>query len=159
MSAMTDDGLVEMTWTARCKPDTVWVVKPPLFPFILAAIVFMICGGVIGAALRDSIRWSDYAQPIELSETERSYREAIVETNPNVMILRIVDGAKFDEIKPTPNTIAFASISTFPCEITIPAGYKIRFAPKEKTARFENQENANTVAHEILHCLRGSWHP
>jgi hypothetical protein len=46
-----------------------------------------------------------------------------------------------------------------PCEIFLPTGMGITLYPRTGQARWLSAEHARVVAHEIAHCMFGSWHP
>lgn len=46
-----------------------------------------------------------------------------------------------------------------PCEIWVPTGPIIEATPGLLSAHFEDPEVADALAHEILHCGAGYWHP
>jgi hypothetical protein len=45
------------------------------------------------------------------------------------------------------------------CEITIPDGFIVRGVAELGFASFTDFQLAKTIAHEILHCEAGIWHP
>jgi hypothetical protein len=46
-----------------------------------------------------------------------------------------------------------------PCEIWLPKGALIAGVPAMLSAKFVDPRVANDLAHEILHCSVGGWHP
>ncbi len=47
-----------------------------------------------------------------------------------------------------------------PCRVTVPAdGFEILARPRDGDAQWFDQSMATILAHEVLHCLRGFWHP
>lgn len=45
------------------------------------------------------------------------------------------------------------------CVIEIPSDWVVRFVPSMGYAHFMDEDNSSTLAHEILHCVHGPWHP
>lgn len=59
----------------------------------------------------------------------------------------------------SPHAYAYAYPTTRPCRIVIPTGMQIDAAPSQAEAQWTNRSDGDVLAHEILHCLRGKWHP
>jgi hypothetical protein len=53
----------------------------------------------------------------------------------------------------------FAWLGHPECEITIPSDWVIEAWASRGYARFVDDANSSTLAHELLHCISGSWHP
>lgn len=97
-------------------------------------------------------------EPMPLTNTERHDVPFIVQpTEPLVMRLEIMEAGKFKKENPGDAAIAYPHAS--PCTIVIPSGWMIEAVPEMSFAQWQDDDNGNTLAHEILHCLRGSWHP
>jgi hypothetical protein len=54
---------------------------------------------------------------------------------------------------------AYTVMSASPCTIALPDDFKINFIAESGLAWFNDPETSDSLAHEILHCLHGSWHP
>jgi hypothetical protein len=89
---------------------------------------------------------------------------------PRDMMLRFVDRKEFYDSKLTiatarvngttaKNLAAYTMINDNPCTIVIPLPVSFYVFPQLGKAGFADNEEADTIAHEILHCLYGSWHP
>lgn len=76
---------------------------------------------------------------------------------PMDITLRIVPREEFE--KRYINTAGITQWATRPCVIEIPSDWVVRFAPRMGYAHFMDEDNSNTLAHEILHCVHGPWHP
>ncbi len=97
--------------------------------------------------------------PRELTDNERAQPFIRQPTEPQTIILHIVPPDQFRREIDDERTVAFTSIHRDPCEITIPAGWTIMAIPAKGRAVWEDGSNNETLTHEILHCIRGSWHP
>jgi hypothetical protein len=99
--------------------------------------------------------------PEPFSRAELMADAAHVRVTPGDMTLRVVPRKKFDEdAGPTSLSLAaFTRINDNPCTIVIPEGWQIDAVPSRGEAHFADAYNDSVVAHEILHCLRGTWHP
>ncbi len=97
--------------------------------------------------------------PKELSDQERVQPFIRQATEPQTIVLRIIDPQQFKSEIGDPRTAAFSKSYREPCEITIPAGWIIVAIPSRGIAFWADDRNAVILAHEILHCIRGSWHP
>jgi hypothetical protein len=80
------------------------------------------------------------------------------------MTLTFLPRSEFDvELPPTSasfSTLGFARISHDPCELVIALDdIKIISDPRTGEARWESFDVGNNIAHEILHCYTGAWHP
>ncbi len=53
---------------------------------------------------------------------------------------------------------AFAYDKLRPCRVVIPVGWEVWALPSQGRAGWVNEHDGDTVAHELLHCLRGNWH-
>ena len=159
----SNDGLVQMTWTARCPPDTKWMRVPSGQIVAVGVFLLMAMGGILGLGAAITVERSGYVAPVELSDTERHTLYLEEMTTPRTIKLRIADEAEFKDnlgsALRSHNVAAYAQFGNDECKITIPSGWKIKFNPRSGGARWVNDDNGNILAHEILHCLRGRWHP
>ncbi len=55
-------------------------------------------------------------------------------------------------------TVAAAFFEENPCRIMLQSGMQIEGYSLSARADFVDKDNADTIAHELLHCLRGRWH-
>jgi hypothetical protein len=81
--------------------------------------------------------------------------------------LRIMDAKTFDKdakmqfsevLKNGGRILGFTRPDHDPCVIVMPDDFKIRFMPDVGYAMFRDPMDADTLAHEILHCLYSDWH-
>jgi hypothetical protein len=57
-------------------------------------------------------------------------------------------------------TYAFTYLNSKPCRIVMPAGAMLYgMMPEWPHARFAETSYADVLAHELLHCIDGDWHP
>ncbi len=109
----------------------------------------------------------DYLSPLhqgaivaDLTPAERL--AGIVRTEPTTapIIVRFLPSAAIKQAN-GPTTHAFTSAYrdlSGPCRVTLPTGMKIAFESSAHAAYFLDGRDADTVAHELLHCLRWNWH-
>lgn len=102
--------------------------------------------------------------PVPLSADERSQDYLWQTTTPMDIRLRIVSKAEFQDKDPLRSytkgeAAAFTRIDQVPCTIYIPEGWRILARSRSGIAIWGDEEDADTLAHEILHCMRGAWHP
>lgn len=125
---------------------------------LLVALVLAALTSITAIELANSGR-SDPAPYSEDQLGVPSFRDAL---RPMTITLRIVSQRMFEAKRPTEKTLAF-TITNIPgsrCEITIPVTMgEIVVYPAERVARWVGREAGDVLAHEILHCMRGGWHP
>jgi len=100
--------------------------------------------------------------PIEISEAERTAPYIQQPTVPMNVDLRILSPGQFDTEKISPNTTAWTntfSDGSHRCQITLRAGAMIDANPSTRLAFWHDRSDGDEIAHELLHCIRGSWHP
>lgn len=136
-----------------------------IFATCLVGLSVFLAGAAVGAALRSlappapAVAIDPLAiDPVPLSAMELAGPMLIQETWPIAISLRIVDRATFDAQTDDERVVAFTRFKS-PCEIIMPAGWPIAAWPRIGLARWVNRDDGDTLAHEILHCLRGTWHP
>lgn len=151
----TETEMVKMTWTATCPPGTVWIQRPPIG--LMALVLLAMFSASVGLAILLQVVFSGYAAPVELSEAERASPGLVVYTVPTAMTLRILSPEDFARKRP-PNATAWASYGEAGCTIYIQSDWAIGLYPRSGEAWFVTPANANTLAHEIAHCVRGDWH-
>lgn len=100
--------------------------------------------------------WLTSPTPIELSLEQREDKNFRLEqrTIPMTVRLEIEDEQGFD-----PGVIAYTMPYKRPCEIHLRAGMVIDSKPRHWWADFRDPQSGEIIAHELLHCLRGTWHP
>jgi hypothetical protein len=116
--------------------------------------------GLIGFTIGRSVYDPDFGQkwPLELSKTERSDAPYLVQpTEPIAVRLIVMEAGKFR--KENPGAAAIAYPYATPCTIVIPSGWMIWAIPDDGYAKWAHSDDGDTLAHEMLHCLRGKWHP
>lgn len=146
---------VTYTWTGP--PGVVWIQRPPLIIFLMMLLCVGMLGAVIGLAISDATREVAVRNnPVEFSESEKAAAYLSQETSPVVMTLRILPRDEYRARHPGTDAIAYTHRA--PCQIEIPAGWKILAQPKTGTAVWARSYDGDVLAHEILHCLRGGWH-
>lgn len=97
--------------------------------------------------------------PVAYSDKELGNKHFLQSTAPISMKLNIVDTQTWEKTRGDPNVAAYSQPYQNTCVITIPEGWMIEVKPQDKEARWLNPEHGHYLAHEILHCLRGGWHP
>lgn len=80
----------------------------------------------------------------------------IDETVPTEIQLNIIPKKEIEKARGK-DVFAYASYNK-PCKIYMPAGMKIKVHPLIKQAEWISEWEANSFAHEIIHCIRGKWH-
>ena len=45
------------------------------------------------------------------------------------------------------------------CVVHLPAAMLIEYTPALGDAKWFEKDDGDTIAHELLHCIQGSWHP
>lgn len=126
------------------------------FALCLTCGVIFIVSGEAPRVLR-SVYWTS-PSPRELSDAERGAAE-IVTPVPSMTV--IIHFHPRDEVPAEPWG-GQTRIGTDPCEIDLRADdYAIVAHPAAGSARFEDSLAVaqSNIAHEMLHCIRGFWHP
>jgi hypothetical protein len=153
---MTTEPIENVTYTWTGRPGVVWIQKPSGW-LVLSALTY---AAAVGAILVLCFQTAIYEnRPQELTAEERTARFLRQETFPAIMTIKIVDAETFK--RNNPNALAVSFTTRSPCEIDIPAGWEIVFSPQltgSNAAMWEDHRSGDIIAHEILHCLRGSWH-
>lgn len=148
----TRDGIAVELVPRRCNP-------------LAAYLMGIVAGGAITFAsalgLADKMHPRDFGAAgfsiTELTEAERA--QPIHQAVPPIDIeLRVLPIAEFMRERPTSGTVAFAYTRRRPCRIVIPEGWRIWALSERKIAFWDDRDSGNVLAHEILHCIRGSWH-
>jgi hypothetical protein len=124
--------------------------------------------------------WKDYrdSEPNEgpvkfrsmptMTEYEKAQPIMLTTIGETKIILRFVshtewqkyDSGLSEKLQKTHMLAGFAKIWRDPCEIYLPADtHDIISVPDRGQAHFDSLTFASTLAHEILHCLKGRWHP
>lgn len=117
-------------------------------------VTFMFC--LLFAAIVGEIsKPSPYK--VEYSESERAQPALVDKTFSAQMTLHIVSPEEIT--KRNASAYALSYTERQPCEIFIPTGQGIWVRPAKKEAGWVNPIEGDVLAHEILHCLRGGWHP
>lgn len=139
---------------------------PPTSGFILsfAGICFSIGAAFGFAAAATVISFDTFGSRSESFDPFTPFQlenSILVQTTwPAEIKLRIVDKSEIERLRP--NAYAFSytyAAADHACEIFIPDKMPIRFWPAQSRAEWVDKFDGDTLAHEILHCLRGSWHP
>ena len=120
-------------------------------------------GSVLGLAgydilhLAHAMRWWSPV-PIELSDAERGASEI----RTPVPVMDVVIHFRADDDFPPHPTGGKTAIGSNPCEISLRASdYTIFAMPFAGEAEFVSAPavDQGNIAHELLHCIRGYWHP
>lgn len=130
----------------------------PFPAFMLLLGLFFFIGLAAGAAYNETNKFgADAPAAVPFSEFELRQPTVSIVTTPTKIEL-VIDSP--ENIKAAvPNAYAYSSPLSRPCKIVIPTGMLIIAQPARKKARWGDLDDDHTLAHEILHCLRGSWHP
>jgi hypothetical protein len=143
------DGKIEMlTPAGRGPPLASWT----LLGF---AAGILVAGAVIASAVSDF--GGAQSRTVHEFADQTSAQIYTATTVPVDIELRIMDHVEYEAAHPGTLAVSYPHRST--CRIVIPAGWSITFRPASKAAVWDNSYNGAILAHEILHCLRGSWHP
>lgn len=94
----------------------------------------------------------------ELTAEEHSRWLLTGRTRPARIVLNILSEEEFNRRRPAPRVAGWAAISRDPCEVYVKAGAEVMLMPQDGDARWMDPESGNTLVHEIMHCLRGSWY-
>jgi hypothetical protein len=103
----------------------------------------------------------------ELTAEEKRKSSLLVPIGETTLVLKFVPPSEWrhydrleEKLQKDYVMVGFARVWRDPCEIILPAGdHAIWAHPKSGQARFDGEQLAKTLAHEILHCLKGTWHP
>lgn len=103
-------------------------------------------------------------RPVGLTAAQKARPVLTLATVPETVILRVLPVAEFharfgDDIA---GVSQFSLDGTLACEVFIPAGWIIASHPAKGRATFIDQGNRgydDVLAHELLHCQNGDWHP
>lgn len=103
-------------------------------------------------------------EPTVLAADHLTENLVSVATEPGTIIIRILSRAEFAAMDPLAATsslraAAYTSATTNPCVIYLPEGWVIEANLSSGAAEWINTYNNIVIPHEILHCLRGPWHP
>lgn len=119
----------------------------------------VVTGGFIGAAVTSGFFMEPQLarnNPTEF-KSEELVGETYVLTKPLEMKLRIAPWAEYK--KDHSNMAAYSRPFAAPCEIIMPEGWWIKVNFSNYEATWLTKDDGDTLAHEILHCLKGRWHP
>lgn len=149
------------TTTDRPAPMPAWVASS--LAAAGAAFLFL-NGAILGYGIGHDDAFSGWnfgaqAEPTVPTSTERLQYHRLA---PMDMRLSIVPRAEFDRLV-GPGTIAFTYVRQRPCRIVVPDDWMIDYRPSAGTAIWDDSGLSNfaadILAHEILHCQIGKWHP
>lgn len=98
------------------------------------------------------------AKPPEITADERAFGILYQETKPMDVVVHILSYEAFSQRRSSPLVVGFAHPYKSPCEIFIPEGWMLKADLKSQRVRWSHEDQDDTLAHELLHCLRGSWH-
>ena len=127
---------------------------------VVVALIYAFGAGVIVGA-SPVLHSRPAYQPIELSDAERELPVLRQQTVPMSIDLEFVSAADFAKMRGSPDVLAFSLPYASPCQIVFPAGSIIWAYPADPydgDAGWADQ-TGDRLAHEILHCIRGAWHP
>lgn len=125
----------------------------------LAYVAGLVVGGFIGAGVTSGFFVEPQLarnNPTEF-KSEELVGETYVLTKPLEMKLKILPLAEY--MKNHSRAAAYSHPFTAPCEIIMPEGWWIKVNFSDYQATWLIKDNGDTLAHEILHCLKGRWHP
>lgn len=129
---------------------------------VLIGVVVTLLGNQMYANRRSERHHTETRHVAELAPHELASRHYSARMTPATMTLRVVEARGFATEAAeggVPGATAFTRYRREPCEISVPEGWLIEADPQRGRARFAVRENSDSLAHEILHCLRGAWHP
>jgi hypothetical protein len=106
----------------------------------------------------DAPRWKFRPEPGGPSAEELKADKLTVRVPPMAMRLVFANVEDFHKVADQ-RTLAFTESNIDPCEIVLPAGVEIEATLSTGRAWWTNDQYSDTIPHEILHCLKGSWHP
>lgn len=124
------------------------------------------CGVIVGYVFgmdRAFSAWNFGAQT-DAADTKLTTDLSLHFLAPMDMRLSVVPRAEFDRLASARNVLAFTYVSQQPCRIVVPAEWAIVYKPSARTAFWDRADQASdlaadVIAHEILHCQIGTWHP
>lgn len=102
-----------------------------------------------------------FNEPVPLSNAEKSgWHNQRLTPMEIRLVIRSAENFKADARAIAKGNIeAYALPYDSPCSIFIPDDWVIQFnAAHARSGNFTRADNSNTLAHEILHCIRGQWH-
>lgn len=117
-----------------------------------ALVIPLFVFGIAGLCARQQ------SMPPELSEAERAAWQLIVPMPQVSMTISFVSDREFGE---KPDTAGYTMLGSRPCEFRFRASeWSIVSEPETGYAIFRHPPvDGDPIAHEVLHCLRGNWHP
>lgn len=144
-----------VTYSRTGPPGVVWIKRPPAVYVGIWAVLLLMIGFLFGAV----VFGPGDSTAKELTEEQKATPILTQQLWPATITLRVVSEQQFAAERGDPRIIAFTRATLAPCVITIPDTWKIIFMSRDRVADFVDPTNGKTLAHEILHCYRGNWHP
>ncbi len=132
---------------------------------ILVLILAVACAWVNGYVVGDSMNKPTRREPPEFPAEQRLSTEwRTARLTEQKVLLNFVSREKLAEISGSeiPEGQSAAGLTLYgrnPCEIFLPDDWGVSYRPGRGQATFNSREDSDTLAHEILHCLVGAWHP
>ena len=117
-----------------------------------------VCGFDSFVAWQEFEAHASYVAPVELTPAERAADMLNTSVPPMSIRLTFEPQAQFYSGRP-PGDEAYTQIGQIPCEIVAPAGWGIHATPRFGYANWDDPDDGMILAHEILNCIRGYWHP
>lgn len=97
------------------------------------------------------------ATPLTSAETARS--NVVFDMASTTMAVHFLDADTWQQVRP-PGAQGFTLNDNKHCDIYLPAAdYTITATPAYGSAQWRDNTSGEILAHEMLHCLHGSWHP
>lgn len=123
---------------------------------------FGMCAALYALVDSSTPRFGDRAAPV-VRLTDGELASVISQlTTPTEIELVIASPERFasdyDGHSSVSSLVAYAYPNRTPCRIVVHAGQSIVASPEHSWAAWADPRDGDTLAHEILHCLRGSWH-
>jgi hypothetical protein len=112
-------------------------------------------GMLIGAV---ALYLSDRQPPMPVLSAIELERKFVLTEPARPIEVRFASPEEINRVSPGARAYASYHPDSGPCTITLPIGMPIRFGQEGARAMFVMTRDADTVAHELLHCLRGKWH-
>jgi hypothetical protein len=126
------------------------------------------CGAWLWVPATYFLATPNYKSPVsqELTDEQRKWDSIVGNLPPMDVVIHFQTPKEFKAYRAKKGwakpAIAYANYNNGRgnvCEITMQSGIRISAEPSIPTSgEFVDQHNADTLAHELLHCFAGRWH-
>ena len=136
-----------------------------LYVMLVVAVSAFMLGNLTSRRPPEPVIESNALPPTPFTEEELTHQFVRQKTWPMTMTLHIVGEKEWEAIRRSPEVIGFSTWydGIGKCQIFIPEGAEIIALPQGNAghgdAMWRFSADGDLLAHEILHCLRGNWHP